>query len=192
LCEAQYWCFLLSSEGADALTPEQSASINQAPSRFMFRNDRVRSCLELLCECADDRDSYSMALSHALLASLLNVVTQPATSAKAGLTGARLNGVLSHIVSHLDAKLTNDDLASIAEVPPGEFGWLFRESMGVSPQRWQMDARVRQAQRMMVDDPQASLATVATGAGFSDQSHFTRAFLDVIGVTPTAWLHQRN
>jgi transcriptional regulator GlxA family with amidase domain len=83
-------------------------------------------------------------------------------------------------------------LASIAEVPAGEFGGLFRESTGMSPQRWQMDARVRHAQRMMVDDPQASLATVATIAGFSDQSHFTRAFFDVIGVTPTTWLHQRN
>jgi transcriptional regulator GlxA family with amidase domain len=100
--------------------------------------------------------------------------------------------VLTHIGDHLDGILTNEDLAHIAGIPPGQFGKIFREATGISPQRWQMDARVRKAQRLMVGDPQKSLADIATITGFSDQSHFTRAFLDVMGVTPTVWLHQRR
>ena len=192
LREAQYWCFLLSPEQADALTPEQSESINHAPSRFMFRNERVQFCLDLLCDCDDSDDSYSLALSRALLASLLDVVSHHSKASKHRLTGLRLHRVLSHIAETLDSTLMNEELARIAEAPAGEFGRMFRESTGISPQRWQMDARVRRAQRMLVDDPQVSLAAVAGSAGFSDQSHFTRAFLDVVGVTPTAWLHQRN
>jgi transcriptional regulator GlxA family with amidase domain len=55
-----------------------------------------------------------------------------------------------------------------------------------------MDARVRLAQRLMVDDPALSLASIAVRSGFADQSHFSRAFLDILGTTPTAWLHQRR
>ena len=29
-------------------------------------------------------------------------------------------------------------------------------------------------------------------SGFADQSHFSRAFLKVVGLTPTAWLHSRT
>jgi hypothetical protein len=52
---------------------------------------------------------------------------------------------------------------------------LFREAFwpsqtfkGLSPRRWQMAARVRTAQRLMVDDPNANLAEVATLSGFAD------------------------
>jgi AraC-like DNA-binding protein len=44
----------------------------------------------------------------------------------------------------------------------------------------------------MVDKPTLSLSSVAVRSGFADQSHFSRAFLDILGVTPTAWLHQRR
>jgi AraC-like DNA-binding protein len=192
LREAQYWCFLLSPEQAEVLTLEQSESISQAASRIMFRNERVQSCLELLCGCDDEGDSYSSSISRALLASLLDVVTANPLTAKRQLTGTRLRRVVTYIGDHLDKILTNEDLAHIAGIPPGQFGKKFREATGISPQRWQMDARVRKAQRLMVGDPRESLADIATIAGFSDQSHFTRAFLDVMGVTPTVWLHQRR
>jgi AraC family transcriptional regulator len=55
-----------------------------------------------------------------------------------------------------------------------------------------MGARVRRAQRLMFDEPAESLASVALRAGFSDQSHFSRAFLDIVGVSPRAWLHQHR
>jgi AraC-like DNA-binding protein len=55
-----------------------------------------------------------------------------------------------------------------------------------------MDARVRFAQRLMVDNPALSLSLIASRSGFADQSHFSRAFLDILGITPTAWLHQRR
>jgi transcriptional regulator GlxA family with amidase domain len=111
---------------------------------------------------------------------------------KIRLTGRQLARVLDHINEHLDERPTNDSLAQFAELSPMEFGSAFREATGLSPQRWQMDARVRSAQRLMVDTPTLSLSSVAVRSGFADQSHFSRAFLDILGVTPTAWLHQRR
>ena len=61
----------------------------------------------------------------------------------------------------------------------------------MSVRQWQTDCRVRAAQRLLTDNPNASLTEVAGLCGFVDHSHFSRAFLKVAGLTPTAWLHGR-
>ena len=77
-------------------------------------------------------------------------------------------------------------------MPPERFRRAFRNATGMSVRRWQMDQRVRGAQRLLVDNPNENLSEVAALCGFADQSHFSRAFFEVIGLTPTAWLHDRT
>ena len=194
LRQAQFACFILDPRQAGCLTAEHVELILRAPSRMMFQDDRLRSCAQLLSDYEGDGeyDPYGVGLSCALLAALLTVLSSPAPPSERRLTGSRLACVLTYIVEHLDQSLTNEPLARIAEISPTEFGPAFREATGLSPLRWQMDARVRRAQRLMLDYPLHSLAFIAMRSGFADESHFSRAFLDVAGVTPIAWLHQRG
>jgi AraC family transcriptional regulator len=39
----------------------------------------------------------------------------------------------------------------------------------------------------MLQDENCSLTDIALATGFADQSHFTRAFRRVLGVTPGNW-----
>ena len=194
LRQAQFACFILDPRQAGCLTAEHVELILRAPSRLMFQDDRLRSCAQLLSDYEGDGeyDPYGVGLSRALLAALLTVLSRPSPPSERRFTGSRLVRVLAYIAEHLDQSLTNESLAGIAEISPAEFGHAFREATGLSPLRWQMDARVRRAQRLMLDNPGQSLASVAMSSGFADQSHFSRAFLDIVGVTPTAWLHQRR
>jgi AraC-like DNA-binding protein len=194
LRQARFACFVLCPEQAGCLTGEQVDLIGSARSRVMFQDERLRACAQMLSdhEGDDEHDIYALGLSRALLASLLAVVSNPAPPSEQALTGGRLARVLAHIAEHLDQKITNESLARIAKIPAEEFGHAFREATGLSPLRWQMDARVRLAQRLMVDNPAHSLAEIAVRSGFADQSHFSRAFQDIVGVTPTQWLHQRH
>lgn len=194
LRQAQFVVFALDPQQAGCLTAEHLEVIRRTPSRLMFRDDRLHSCAQLLADYAgeDERDPYVVGLSRAVLVALVAVLSDPTPRSGHRLTGSRLGSVLAHIVEHLEQKLTNDRLARVAEISPLEFGHAFREATGLSPLRWQMDASVRHAQRLMLDNPERSLASVASRSGFADQSHFSRAFLDIVGVTPTAWLHQRR
>ena len=194
LRQAQFACFILDPRLAGCLTDEHVELILRAPSRLMFQDDRLRSCAQLLSDYEGDGeyDPYAVGLSRALLAALVAVVSSPSPTSERRLTGSRLACVLAYIVEHLDQSLTNELLAGIAAIAPAEFGHAFREATGLSPLRWQMDARVRRAQRLMLDNPGQSLASVAMCSGFADQSHFSRAFVDIVGATPTAWLHQRR
>jgi transcriptional regulator GlxA family with amidase domain len=90
---------------------------------------------------------------------------------------------------HLREPITIEALARVAQMPPEQFGTAFRRATGMSLRQWQMDERVRGAQWLMTDKPGRSLAEIADVCGFSDQSHFSRSFLKMVGLTPTGWLH---
>jgi AraC family transcriptional regulator len=178
----------------DCLTSDQAAALAEVESRYMFRDDRLYECARLLGvhEPTNDRDMYGVSLARALqlalLATPLHRVT-PRTSAT--LIGERFAEVVAYINDHLDQSASVDDLARISNLSPAQFGRSFQDATGMSLQRWQMDARIRSAQRLMVDDPTESLAAIASLVGFSDASHFSRAFQEIVGATPSAWLRQR-
>jgi AraC-like DNA-binding protein len=67
------------------------------------------------------------------------------------------------------------------------FAELFRESVGLSPKRY---CRVRRFQRALARAGSGRAipwADVALDAGYSDQAHLTREFVEFSGVTPTEY-----
>jgi AraC family transcriptional regulator len=194
--QARVCCFALHAGDADYLCPEDVTVVGCVRSRPMFRNRRIETCAALL-----DRDRmrgranmpYVLALSKALFAVVLEMGDGAHERARsAALTGARWSAIAKYIRDHLEKPITVEVLAGIAQVPPGRFGVAFREATGMSLRQWHMDQRVRSAQRLLADNPNESLAEVAALCGFADQSHFSRAFLKVVGLTPTVWLHRRT
>jgi AraC-like DNA-binding protein len=61
----------------------------------------------------------------------------------------------------------------------------FRQSLGTAPHQWLLRLRVERAKEQLLNSD-ASLADIAVGCGFADQSHFTRVFAKQIGVGPRA------
>ena len=193
--DARVVVYQVDLNATNCLTREQAAVIANADSRYMFRDDRLHECGHLLGqhETHGDSGTYGLALARAFQLALPKALLppmKPRTSLR--LTGERFAKVLAHINDHLDQNTTVKDLAEIAGLSQTQFGQSFQEATGMSVQRWQMDARVRSAQRLMVDDPGESLAQIAGLVGFSDSSHFSRAFLEIVGTTPSVWLRQRT
>ena len=78
------------------------------------------------------------------------------------------------------------ELARIANVHPGHLTRAFRRAFGCSVGAYVRDLRLqRAADRLASDD--ATLAIIASDAGFADQSHFTRMFRRRFGCTPGAY-----
>jgi AraC family transcriptional regulator len=180
---------------SDCLGSAQAAAVARVESRYMFRDDRLYECARLLGEheVTMDPDVYGLSLARALQLALLGAPLQRTKfRSSLKLTGERFAEVLAYINDHLDQTTTINDLARISNLSPAQFSRFFQDATGVSLQRWQMDARIRSAQRLMVDDPGESLAAIASLVGFSHPSHFSRAFLEIVGTTPSAWLHQRT
>jgi AraC family transcriptional regulator len=190
--QARLCCFEFHAADADYLTSEDIAAVGRLRSRYMFQNERIRTCATVLDRgrIRDDSMSFILSMSKALFAAVLEMARK--ASKAAALTGANWAAISRYIRDNLGEPITVETLAEVAQMPPEQFGSAFRDATGMSVRQWQTDCRVRSAQRLLTDNPNESLTEVATLCGFADQSHFSRAFLKVVGLTPTAWLHSRT
>ena len=77
------------------------------------------------------------------------------------------------------------DIAAAAHLSPFHLIRLFGKSTGVTPHQYLIQVRVNMARSLLSAGADAgSLADVAAAVGFADQSHLTRHFKRVLGLTP--------
>lgn len=67
----------------------------------------------------------------------------------------------------------------------------FHERVGLTPKQLARIARVQKVLRIAAE-PGARLARIAVEAGYTDQSHFTRDFADIAGVTPAVYFRENH
>jgi AraC family transcriptional regulator len=96
----------------------------------------------------------------------------------------KLRAVLEYIHEHLDAELSLYHLAGVAQVSLFHFARLFKNSTGLPPHQYVIAQRVERAKELLRQRDILPLAEIAVESGFADQSHFTRQFKRLVGVTP--------
>lgn len=106
----------------------------------------------------------------------------------AGLPNYKLRQVLDYIQAHLDRDLRLADLAAIAQVSPNYFAAQFKQSTGLAPHQYVIAQRIEQAKALL---KQMAIADVALQVGFAHQSHFTRHFKRLVGLTPKQFINQQ-
>jgi AraC-like DNA-binding protein len=105
------------------------------------------------------------------------------TTGPTAAQGSEFGAVLSYMRDHYHTPITNRQLARLAHMSVRAFERKFRGSFHLTPQKYLRKLQMRMASRALVYTGQ-SLAEVALGCGFSDQSHFTREFRRNFGRTP--------
>jgi AraC-like DNA-binding protein len=85
--------------------------------------------------------------------------------------------------------LSLQQIAAELDLSVSHFSRAFRASTGLPPHQWLLHQRVEAAKQLMTvrDLP---LSEIAISAGFANQSHFTRVFSSVVGVSPGVWRRQ--
>ena len=106
---------------------------------------------------------------------------RPGEPARVRIDGHRLRGVRD-LLDACPGKVTLRELADLAGISPYHLLRLFREAFGLPPHAYLIQARVERAKRALCGG--ASIVDAALGAGFVDQSHLTRYFKRLTGVTP--------
>jgi len=133
---------------------------------------------------------YGDGLIAAIAARLFADPREPGADAK-GLAPCQLRRVVEYLDAHLAGRVDLAHLAALAGLSQSHFSRAFKASTGMAPYRWQLDARIRRAQALLIDTS-ASLDDVAEATGFADAVHFGRTFRKLTGATPAAWRHDRK
>jgi AraC family transcriptional regulator len=92
---------------------------------------------------------------------------------------------LNFIHENYATDLSLADIAAAAHLSTYHLTRVFKKSTGVSPHQYLVQVRVNSARSLLTAGAgNRSLAEIAAAVGFSDQSHLTRHFKRVLGVTP--------
>ncbi len=186
---------LLRQTGQDWVDPDQIELVPQ----FMSSQDKfIQNVFSAFKEEAETGgigshllvDSLKTALAIHLLRNYCT--TRPALSSYAdGLSQPTLALVTDYINAHLHHTLTLDEIATIAQLSPYHFLRLFKQRKGLTPHQYILQCRIDKAKHLL-QHSQLSIAEIAARVGFSDQSHLTRYFKRIVGVTPKQFLQSRS
>jgi AraC-like DNA-binding protein len=103
---------------------------------------------------------------------------------------SRLQPLFSAL-SDSDHVLPVPEMAAICHLSVSRFHHLFREAVGMSPQRFFRQQRLEQAARMLTETD-LPLAAIASDLAFADPFHFSRQFRQYHGISPSAYRQARQ
>ncbi|UPK35538.1 AraC family transcriptional regulator [Bradyrhizobium sp. 186] len=111
--------------------------------------------------------------------------------ARGGLAPWQAKRACERLESDLGGKLSLQQVAAEFDLSVSHFSRAFRISTGLPPHQWLLRQRVKAAKQLMsVRD--LPLSEIAISAGFANQSHFTRVFSEVVGISPGAWRREKQ
>ena len=108
------------------------------------------------------------------------------TGVKGTLSPMHRQRLKDYCLFHLAEKITLDELAALCGLGRFHFLRRFKQTVGMTPHAWLLRLRLEQACALLARGKQ-TIAEVAQGVGFYDQSHFNRAFRHAFGVAPSAY-----
>lgn len=133
---------------------------------------------------------YVDSLTAALMTHLLRHYSVQKTidqTSKSGLSKRQLQQVSDYIHQRIEQDLALAELAALVQMSPSYFSSLFKQSTGLAPHQFVIQCRIDQAKQLLLQG-EWSIAEVAHSLGFTHQSHLSRHFKRLVGVTPKAFL----
>jgi AraC-like DNA-binding protein len=116
------------------------------------------------------------------------VETPPVSRSVSDQPADRLTRLGEHLRTHVTESISLDQLAATAALSKFYLLRAFRRAYGFTPHAYQMQLRLARAWRLIVEG--TPLTWAAYDAGFADQSHLTRRFTALFGLTPGSLARQ--
>lgn len=162
--------------------------------RLRFADDRIYQLIQLLAGIVDDPDPSTQLYGDGLIAAIaarLFAARSDHPGAAKGLASWQLRRVIDYLDTHLPHRIRLAEIAELTGLSQSHFSRAFRASTGMAPYHWQLDARVRRAQALLLNSHH-SLAQISEATGFADAVHFGRTFKRIVGSSPAAWRRDRK
>lgn len=155
----------------------------------------LRRCLRRLISpngCGLSRDLGAEIAARELVVRLVELLggTLPDWADDASVfSSACANRLVDYIDAHLHTHIGLEQLAAIVGLSPSHCARKFQRTMGLSLGRFINRRRLVKALDVLRIDS-IPLSRVALDLGFSSQSHFTRLFSELTGITPARYRRQ--
>ncbi|MEM8546372.1 MAG: AraC family transcriptional regulator [Cyanobacteria bacterium P01_H01_bin.119] len=179
---------LMASLLAQLEQADQSLPVFGAP---VVHNPRLRSLFWQTFQALNESSPLltQQSLLLALMSQLLQHHSVTAPLKPAGQESQAVALVRAYLEEHYAENVSIATLSQLSNLSSYYLIRSFRRQWGLPPHRYQQQIRLLKAKQAL--QTSQSLAEIAITTGFFDQSHFTRSFKRVFGVTPGQY-RQRN
>ena len=192
--------FYLPREALNAIADEADAprvgDLNHKP--VGIDDDTISSLGRVLLPALNYPDQASqLFVDHLLFAIGVHIaqtyggMRPPSPPVRGGLASWQVRRAKEILCANLDGSVPLKEVARECRLSVSQFSRAFRRTMGVAPHKWLLTRRVEVAKDRLRDN-QLSLPDVALACGFADQSHLTRVFTRIVGLSPGAWRRARD
>ncbi|OZI59850.1 hypothetical protein CAL28_10175 [Bordetella genomosp. 11] len=173
------------------------AAQSGAARDFFLRNpagkvDRtMQSLVNAIAPALERRsDLDRLYIDHIASAMMIHIISTYGGPLRRGsyvptLGARRERRIVEYMRHHVATDISVEDIAAECGISAGHFTKAFFQSTGLTPHQWILRARVDLAKDMLRQD--IDIASIANSCGFSDQSHFSRVFKKLTGVSPARW-----
>ncbi len=100
----------------------------------------------------------------------------------AGREPSAIGQIKEFLWANYQRNVSVDELAHVTQLSRAYLIRAFRRSVGIPPYHWLLQVRIEQAKKLLSQG--TPIAQVAFEVGFADQSHLTRRFKSITGLTP--------
>jgi len=162
---------------------------NVSPGIFSFEltdhlKDKINIIINHLSMDSTQFSFYSFLAIQSLISDLLSDIDENCWELLA--KDYRILNTLSHIENNSDKDLSNEALADICKLATNAFTRLFKNEVGISPQRFVKRKRINSA-CVMLHHTDYSIDKIASKTGFVNRYHFTRIFTQITGLSPAKY-----
>jgi AraC-like DNA-binding protein len=133
-----------------------------------------------------ERDRFSLLALESISTELLVVASRKNTKKSLNKPPKWLLRVIDYLYENYSDSIGLNELAKIADVHPTHLARVFRQFERCTAGDFVRKIRIKKACQKIIDS-NSSLVEIALDTGFSDQSHFTRSFKNLTGMTPTEY-----
>jgi LacI family transcriptional regulator len=123
-----------------------------------------------------------------LLIPPLGIVARESTSS-IPVSDERLAKVLSYFQDHLEEPVTVTELCSHGGVSRRWLEYAFRNKLGESPFNYMRRQRLEHGKRLLTDEPDTRIHSIARRTGYATGNQFAKAFRSAYGVSPRDYRH---
>lgn len=170
-------------------------------ARFVIDRDRV-TCgggvapLDMTHALIAERmgQAFARRVSDWFLHTVIGAPTDPqraSTAERYNVHHRRLLTVLETMEATIEAPLSRGTMAALAGLSPRQLDRLFAEKCGSTFAREYRAIRLAHAERLLRQSS-LSIAEIASATGFSSAAHFSRAYREHAGRTPSATRNERK
>lgn len=172
--------------GADAA--ELAAAARAAAGGPVTHLRDAAPVASLVSQILDDLDTGTAGGMTRATGTAWNALTEVIATGRRspGPTPGPVERAVEHLRATAPGRTSVTALAAMVGLGTSQFGALFRESVGVSPLRYQTDLRMARA-RELLDTTSLSVTAVASACGYDDPLYFSRQFATTQGQSPRAF-----